>query len=75
MKTIAEVMEYGPILAVDEETGMMVTGNGSYYSLWVRVDESHWTAADACTVPKDMYQQTAADFWDGGKSALQDWLE
>ena len=32
---IFEVMQYGPIVACDEELGLLVTVNGAYFNLWV----------------------------------------
>jgi hypothetical protein len=32
---IFEVLEYGPIVAQDEDAGLLVTVNGSYLNLWV----------------------------------------
>lgn len=32
---IFEAMEYGPIVASNEELGLFVTANGSYLNLWV----------------------------------------
>lgn len=34
MNTIHEVMEYGYIVAHDEDMDLLVTVNGAYYNLW-----------------------------------------
>lgn len=35
-QSIFEVMEYGPIVFSDEETGVLITVNGSYFNWWYR---------------------------------------
>lgn len=79
--TLAEVLEYGPIVASDDELGLLVTGNGAYYTLWVSdgrdMRGATWTNTDCKAIEGDgsgMYGVTAATFWDGGKAALADWL-
>jgi hypothetical protein len=75
--SLAEVLEYGPIGAVDEDTLCMVTRNGSYLNFWVPVSGrcgSEWENTDAkCVNGEDMYKISAADFWDCCKEALELW--
>lgn len=35
---IHEVIEYGPIVAHDEELDILITVNGAYFNLWVGAD-------------------------------------
>ncbi len=80
MATLADVLDYGPILAVDEDYGFLVTGNGSYFNLWAFRPDATYENTDCCVIPDGragtagMYGHTAAEFWDAGKAALEAWL-
>ena len=76
MNNIFEVLEYGPIVAGDEDCGVLVTANDSYMNLWVKQSENAWTNTDCRPNSEfgDMYSRTAADYWDRGKQCLADWL-
>lgn len=77
---IYEVLEYGPIVACDEDFGCLVTINGSYLNLWVlqrqpypRGPES-WTNTDCRTWGGDgvdLYKVTAAQ----AMAFAEAWLE
>ena len=52
--TIFDVLEYGPIVAADEELGVLITVNGSYYNIWVGYD-GMYNNTDAHSVGVDVY--------------------
>jgi hypothetical protein len=82
--TIFEVLEYGPIVAGDEDMGYLVTINGSYLHLWSSQVEEHtqwraqavWNNIDvrATDLPDGLYKLSAADAWDMGKAWLAEIL-
>jgi hypothetical protein len=44
--TLFEVLEYGPIMASDPETGCLVTANGSYLNFWAPRKDYEWENTD-----------------------------
>lgn len=61
-QNIYEVMEYGPVVFSDEETGTLITVNGSYFNWWQpagrRSDGTHiWvnTECRATGFPNGLY--------------------
>lgn len=64
---LADILAYGPIVAIADEHGLMVTRNGAYLNLWV--DRSggpnsrkpeEWENVDARACECDLYQTTVA---------------
>lgn len=45
--TIHELLEYGPIVAHDEELDLLVTVNGAYFNLWVGDTTGNYTNTEA----------------------------
>jgi len=41
--TLYEVLEYGPIVAQNEELGILITANGSYLNFWIAESHDQWT--------------------------------
>jgi hypothetical protein len=70
---LEEVCESGPILAVNAELGMMITGNGAYLNYWIERSNG-WDNVDARAREKDLWETSAADLWDEGKEALELWV-
>ena len=77
---LEEVLEYGPICAVDSELGILVTVNGAYLNYWNYAGKaSHsmggvWTNTDCAALGKGMeglYAITGAEMWDIGKKHLE----
>jgi hypothetical protein len=85
--TIIEVLEYGPICAADEDTGCLVTVNGSYVNLWVPCggvingttgERSALRYANTDCVSNsewgDLYTNTGAAMIERAESCLRGWL-
>ena len=72
--TIHDVLSYGPIVAHDEESGCLVTANGSYLNLFVPHGDG-WECTE-CTTWGDgtLYDTTAATVMDCAEEALANWL-
>ena len=75
-ETIAEILENGIIVAADEETGLLVQANGSYFNLYQKVGDpgadnswNKWVCVNCTTNSEwgDMNTRTAADFVDRGR--------
>jgi hypothetical protein len=71
--TLSEVLEYGPIVAVDEDNIYLVTANGAYLNFWVNGVDG-WKNTTCRSREKDMYETTAAQIWDDGKKYLDEVL-
>lgn len=69
---IHEVLEYGPIVASNEDHGYLLTGNGAYWNLWIDRGDRTYSNVDCYAREKDMYQTTAADLWEQGKAKLEE---
>ena len=69
--TIAEVLEYGPLMLVDDEYGVAITMNGAYVNVWP-YDGTHFYAAAECyAMPSDLYTMTGAQMLDYAKECLE----
>jgi hypothetical protein len=82
---IHEVMEYGPIVAHDEEFGLLITVNGAYFNLWVEADASGkgWTNTEAYDLASRvehensmsvLYETSFVKAWDAAKTLLEEIL-
>ena len=64
-QSIFEVMEYGPIVFSDEETGVLITVNGSCFNWWVRREtvrgDEKWvnTECRATSLDRGLYEPSA----------------
>lgn len=45
-RSIHEVLEYGPIVANDEELDILITVNGAYYNIWCGNGEGFYKAKE-----------------------------
>ena len=81
--TIFEVLGYGPIVACDEELGLLVTVNGAYFNLWVKegrnrpvsIEQDQWvnTTCSSPGAPDSLYP----DLWKAvrrGEKRLAEWI-
>lgn len=74
--TLAEVvMTYGPIVAADEDMGLVVTVSGSYVQLWRQDKAGLFEAIDLQSNDRDLYHITAAEAIDLGEAFLAECLE
>ena len=82
-ETIAEILENGIIVAADEETGLLVQANGSYFNLYQKVGDpgadnswSKWVCLNCAANGEwgDMNSRTAAEFMDRGRDFLDQWM-
>lgn len=78
--TIFEVLEYGPIVAGDEDMGYLVTINGSYLNLWSSILQSRtsvvvWNNIDCRSGHPDLYTLTVAKAKDLGDEWLAEILK
>jgi len=67
--TIFDVLSNGPIVACDEELGLLVTINGSYLNLWASRRDG-WENVECQSGHPDLYTLTAARAIDLG----EEWL-
>jgi hypothetical protein len=75
--TIFDVLEYGPICAADEDSGALVTINGSYVNLWMPSSTpGQWVNTDCVANDAwgDLYNRTAAAMIDRAEECLKHWL-
>ena len=72
MKTLTTLLEYGPIVAFDEEMALAVTINGAYLNLWSERGEGKWSNIDAraTDTPNGLYHLTVAEAMDRGDGWL-----
>jgi len=54
MKILEAIDEYGSCIAVNEDYGLMVTVNGSYFNVWVNRGEDDWENTEAFAMGDDM---------------------
>lgn len=59
---IHEIISYGPAVFSDEETGVIITVNGSYFNWWTR-SRSGWDNVDCRPTgePDGLYKLTTAE--------------
>ena len=51
---IYEVLDYGPIMAQNEELGILITVNGSYFNIWVDRGNSKFENVDCVSLGNGM---------------------
>ena len=70
--TIEEVLEYGPILAVHEEFGTLITVNGAYYNVWAKVEDNKYVCSEcyATSFENGMYGVDIVKCMDRAKALL-----
>ena len=56
-----EAFDYGPIVAMDSEWGLMVTYNASYFNLWVLRGENEWGNTECMHVSDSIRENQ--DIW------------
>lgn len=70
---IYEVLEYGPIVASNEEFGILITVNGSYFNLWYGVD-GEYNSTDCYSLGADngLYGLKIVDIMERASKILND---
>ena len=71
---IYEVLEYGPVVAADEDYCLLVTVNGAYLNLWA-YDGSEYKCLDSRPPSDDLYTLTVSQAMDQAKTYLEDVLK
>ena len=71
---IYEVLEYGPVVATDEDYCLLVTVNGAYLNLWA-YDRSEYKCLDCRPPSDDLYTLTVSEAIDQAKAYLEDTLK
>ena len=76
MSTLNEMLSYGPIVASNEELGLYVTVNGSYYNLWVG---DGVTFENTTCTPVDrgfdgLHGADCAEIIETAEKHLEDWI-
>jgi len=83
MSTIFEVLGHGPIVAKDEDLGLLVTINGAYLNLWegrtrhgfnqhgAPMESASWENTDCRCGHPDLYTLTVAK----AMELAEEWLE
>jgi len=72
---IYQVLEYGPIVAADEDYCLLVTIiNGAYLNLWA-YDGSEYKCLDCRPPSDDLYPLTVSEAMDQAKTYLEDTLK
>lgn len=73
--TMAEVLESNMAVCADEETGIMVTINGSYLQVWSPFEDGSWDCRDCrCTSGKSYASMTFGEIHDVAAEYLDDVL-
>lgn len=74
--TLFEMISFGPVVAGNEELGLYVTVNGSYFNLWVQRGDNDFENTDcrALSSENGLYSITAAEAIERGERALRDWI-
>lgn len=68
---IAEIMSVGPIVAIDEDLGIVITVNGAYLNAW-GVGGDRPECFDCRAMPENLYVTTGAQMIDLAKEYLND---
>lgn len=78
MKTLYEVLEYGPIVLADEDLGVLITINGSYLNWW---NASKWDYASnaslayKCADCRSFSDKNLASLsWAAAQELAQEWF-
>ena len=71
---IYQVLEYGPIVASEEDYSLLVTVNGAYLNLWA-YDGSEYKCLDCRPPSDDLYTLTVSQAIDQAKAYLEDVLK
>ena len=71
---IYEVLEYGPIVAADEDYSLLITINGAYLNLWA-YDGSEYKCLDCRPPSDDLYTLTVSQAMDQAEAYIQDTLK
>ena len=71
---VYEVLEYGPVVAADEDYSLLVTVNGAYLNLWA-YDGSEYKCLDCRPPSSDLYTLTVSQAMDQAKTYLEDVLK
>lgn len=71
------VKNYGPIVAADEESGLLIVVNGSYVLLWAPRGPGEWDNVDCVSNSNwgTLCDRTAAEAIDRGEEKLKKWLK
>lgn len=75
-----EAMEYGPIVACDEERGLLLTVNGSYFNLWVihgeeLVNHMAYPLSSRVKTENGLYGANMAEVMDAADALLKELIE
>lgn len=71
---IAQMTAYGPIVLIDDQSGIAITINGAYLNAW-SVYNDHDPVNFACrAMPEDLYKTTGATMIDLAREYLNDIL-
>lgn len=69
LATLEQILDCGPIVAVNVDLRLIVTRNGVYYNVFNEKGD----CIDVRAVSKDMWNITAAKFWDEGKKFAEEY--
>ncbi len=67
---VYDVLEYGPIMAADEDYSLLITINGAYLNLWLH-DGNQYKCLDCRPPSADLYTLTVSQAMDEAKSYLE----
>ena len=68
---VYDVLEYGPIVAADEDYLLLITINGAYLNLWL-YDGNDYKCLDCRPPTADLYTLTVSQAIDEAKAYLED---
>lgn len=68
LKILTEIMQTGFVVGIDEELGIVVTANGSYFNVY----DTTGRCIIAVARSKNFYMTTAAELWDEVELILKD---
>ena len=71
--SLSEVLDLGPILAIDDESTVLISGNGAYLNVWV-ARGGGWDNVDCRARVNDLYETSAADLLDEARAYLAEIL-
>lgn len=73
--TMAEVLESNMAVCCDDDTGLMITVNGSYLQVWSPFPDGSWDCRDCrCTAGKSYASMTFGEIHDAAAEYLDECL-
>lgn len=76
MNLLFLIEEYGPIMAANEDYGLLITVNAAYFNLWVDRGDDNWENTDAYAADGrigDLYKSSTS--FDSVQKAAEKLLE